>query len=240
VALLAPITGDLFWSGKLVALAAGVLAVPATYLLWSRIESGRVGLLAAWLLAVNWVAWYHSAHAFRDTLFLFLSILSLYLLYRARDDLRFLPLLGLSLGLATMTREEGYILTVSAILALGYWKRDDLRREWSRREVLYASLFLLAFMGVIYPWHHYRSVETDSVFPMFSKHEVETWGHAGLGWIPSLLGSVSIPLSVLAALSHPRLVSHTVDERPIYHRDRPNRPCTNRMRHQPEMRQNLK
>ncbi len=212
VALLTTLTGDLFWSGKLVALAAGVAALPVVYLLWERAESGRVGLLAAWLLAVNWVAWYHSIHAFRDTLFLFFSAISLYFLYRARDEFRWLPLLGLALGLATMTREEGYILAVSAFLALGYWKREYLRVEWSRREVLYALLCLLAFVGVIYPWHYYRSVEIGSLVPPFSEYEVKTWGRAGLSWFPSMAQSVSLPLFALALggiyLSRRRLERH--------------------------------
>jgi 4-amino-4-deoxy-L-arabinose transferase-like glycosyltransferase len=78
MATLEPVTADLLLGGKIISLLAGIATIPIAYLLWEKIESEKVALLASWLLAVNITAWYHSMHVFRDSLFLFLTTSSFF------------------------------------------------------------------------------------------------------------------------------------------------------------------
>jgi 4-amino-4-deoxy-L-arabinose transferase-like glycosyltransferase len=158
--ILSLVTNDFFLSGKIISIVAGTATIPIIYLLWGKLESRGVALLAAWLVAVNMTAWYHSIHVFRDALFLFLCTLSFFLLFKARENFKWLPVLAFVLGLATLTRGEGYVLTISLVLAFSYWKRGYIsgKAKLTKQRLRYILFFVIIYIAVICPWVLYQSV----------------------------------------------------------------------------------
>ncbi|MBI4344650.1 MAG: glycosyltransferase family 39 protein [Euryarchaeota archaeon] len=195
-------THDLLAGGKIIALIAGVAAVPAVFYLWKGLASREVALLAAWFVAVNPYEWLYSFHAYRDTLFLLLITASFYLFYKAEEDFRLLPWLAFTLGLATLTREESYLLIASLYICLLVTRMIPAllgrkpRLKTEDAKYLVASVIL--FLVIVAPWFSYRFVETGEIIPSAVKLELKEKGHTGLDWIPAMDMMVSFPLLILS------------------------------------------
>lgn len=181
-------TGNLFLSGKIVSLIAGVAVIPITYLLWRKLESKEVALLAAWLVAVNSYSHYLSIHTYRDTLFLFFSMLAFLLFYKVKEDRKWPYKLGLVLGMATLTRHEGFILMVVFLLTFIYRERK-LNRQ--------VGYFIMVFLLIVLPWHVYRYAETGVLVPPIIIEELGEKGRTGLGWIAGIGRLITLPLLIL-------------------------------------------
>jgi hypothetical protein len=190
VALLTLITRDFFLSGKIISLVSGVAAIPVVYLLWKKLESKEVALISSFLFAFNHAGWYYGIHTYRDSLFLFLSALAFLLLFLARDDKRWLIWLSIVLGLATLTRGEGYLLAVSFALAYFYWERGVILKITKP-----VAIYLL----IAAPWQIYKYTVTGSLIPEKLVKEASLYGHMGLNWINSIVMSLS-PVLVLFLL----------------------------------------
>jgi 4-amino-4-deoxy-L-arabinose transferase-like glycosyltransferase len=196
--LLSLLLGDLLFAGKVLALLGGMAAVPLTYLLWREIESEEAALFTAALLAVNFWAWYYSLHVFRDTLFLSFSLLALLLFYRRDRDPRALPLLGLTLGLGTLTRGEGYFLALALLLSLLFYRLHSGKEALWKGGWKAALLGLLLFSLTTLAWQGYVYTASGEVLPSRTIEETAAKGHAGLGWITRLADLTTLPFLLLA------------------------------------------
>ncbi|MBI4344480.1 MAG: glycosyltransferase family 39 protein [Euryarchaeota archaeon] len=185
--------GDLLLAGKVVALLAGVAAVPATYLLWREIEP-KVALLASALVAFNYYSWYYSLHVFRDTLFLTFGTAALALLYRSRKDPSALPPMGAILGLATLTRGEGYFLAAAVLLTYILWTKAKPSKRGRRQALTALLLFAVISLG----WQLYVYSATGELLPSRTLEETAVKGHLGLGWLGNLIDLTTLPLAILA------------------------------------------
>ena len=118
--------------GRFFAIACGVATIPVVYLLGTQIGNKRVGLIAAWLLAISPLHVSFSQLARTDApaaLLTGLSLLgSLLILKRPRWQSYFLA--GISAGLATSTKY--YCITVSVCLPIAHM----LRAMWERSQDL--------------------------------------------------------------------------------------------------------
>jgi len=101
------IFGESAWALRLPSAVAGVLSVPAIFLLGRRLYSDREGLAAALLAAVSWAPVYYSQEARAYSLLLFLSILTVYFWWGMLQELR-------TKGELPLPDTAGYV--VSAVL----------------------------------------------------------------------------------------------------------------------------
>jgi hypothetical protein len=213
MAILEPLTGGIILSGKLISLLAGVATIPVVYILWKKLESKNVALLAAWLAAVNITAWHLSMHALRDSLFLFFVTLSFVLLYYTRENYKGFPALAIVLGLSVLTRGEGYILTASCITSYVYWKRDYLTKKQEMTNQHKKNLIISAvmFVSLVFPWFYFSTSMSGELVPLVISSGVERSGHFGLNWLPTVKSMVSLPLYLLF-FGGVLLVLHNKDE----------------------------
>lgn len=199
MALLSKVTGDFILSGKIISLLAGVATIPLVYLLWNTLDSKEVAVLASGLVAVNYVHWFYSVHAYRDTFFLLLVMTALLLFYRSLDcPERLLPL-AIVLVLATFTREEGYLLTISLAIAYLCWKqRGTLKKKISirKKEIFWP---IIIYLVPIVIWNLYRYTKTGSFVPKFVQFELEYHkAYGGFQAVSQTIQSISWPLFLLA------------------------------------------
>jgi len=129
--------------------------------------SKRARKIALWLLILNPVLLYWSIRIMADVPFAFLMLLTFYLYDRWKDSLthKELFVLGLLVGLAVLTRFEGYILGFS--LGLGVfldqgWRFtiDDRLFNRAKRVVT----LLIGFLVVTLPWFLYRNPVNSTYF----------------------------------------------------------------------------
>jgi 4-amino-4-deoxy-L-arabinose transferase-like glycosyltransferase len=132
-------------------LSAGLI-----YLVARRFASDGIALAAAGLYAVHWIAIFFSALFLGTSLFIFLLLLSLWLLL-VSDATRIAPLIlaGLAAGLAALVRTE----VLPCVLAWAAWI------IW-RKRFAHAALFVVAVIIPILPItvHNYRM--TGQIIPV--------------------------------------------------------------------------
>ncbi|MGD1993645.1 MAG: glycosyltransferase family 39 protein [Anaerolineae bacterium] len=127
----------------LLSIAAGVLAVPLTYVLGRRLFGRGVGLLGAALLAPSFWALMYSRTAIRHALVVPLALMAFYFLWRAASGrwLRYALAAGLALAGALMTYTVSRMM-VALLPAFGLYlalfDRAGFRRWW--RPLLVALL----------------------------------------------------------------------------------------------------
>ncbi len=111
---------DLFFSGKLVSLFSGLITIFLIYLTAARIYSRKAGLFAAFAFAVHPMMLKISTTATSESLFICLLTLSLYLTTIAVEEERgdVLIFLGLTIGMAYLTRPEGFLLLLMPVMAM--------------------------------------------------------------------------------------------------------------------------
>ncbi|WP_273843171.1 glycosyltransferase family 39 protein [Rubrobacter calidifluminis] len=101
------IFGESGWALRLPSAVAGILSVPAVFLLGRRLYSDREGLAAALLAAVSWALVYYSQEVRAYSVLLFLSILTVYFWWGMLQELR-------TKGELPLPDTAGYV--VSAVL----------------------------------------------------------------------------------------------------------------------------
>jgi 4-amino-4-deoxy-L-arabinose transferase-like glycosyltransferase len=127
---------------------AGTVALVG--LLGRRVASPAVGVIAAALAAVYPMLFLGEATLMAESLYVALVTTVLLAAYRAFDHptpVRFV-VLGLAIGLATLTRAEGFLLGIVVVIPLALWLRDLPRRE----RVGGAAIALGIAVAVLLPW----------------------------------------------------------------------------------------
>ncbi|MFQ5678555.1 MAG: glycosyltransferase family 39 protein [Gemmatimonadota bacterium] len=160
------------WVIRLPAVAFGVAAIPALYLLGARIWDRREGLLAAALLAGSYHHIWFSQNARGYTTLAFFSILATYWLLRCLENARpkFVIGYGVSAGLGLYTHlTMVFLLAGHALASLWMLLRPasdrERRPEWRRLAgcFLLAAAIALALYGPILPqvWAFFAAGPSD-------------------------------------------------------------------------------
>ena len=179
--------GDYLLSGKIISLIFGTTAIPIIYLFWKKLESEEIAILTALLVSFNYIAWQMSLHVYRESLFLFLCSLSFLLYLKSLEDLQWMPWLGFILGLATLTRSEGFLLAFSfglSFFILNFYKiilREKVGEDLEKLQGFKKSAFIYFFVSL--PWYFFAYNRTREIIPRHILWEVQRGGNLGLRWI---------------------------------------------------------
>ena len=125
----------------------------------------RAGLLAAFLAAIYPNLWMNDGLILSESLYaalMGLVILAAYQFWRT-PSLRTSALLGLSVGVATLTRSEGLLLLPGLVLPLAVVLRD---RTWAQRAGLAVSTGLVA-LALMAPWMIRNAVTFEEPSPPY-------------------------------------------------------------------------
>lgn len=136
-AMLAKLVGDYELAGKAVALFFGTLSIIPLYLIARKIFNHQIGLFASFLLAVNPTHVRLSADIMSDTTYIFFFLLAVLLGWEIvdRKTLLLIPILGVVVLLAYLTRAEG----IGLVLCIVPWliwtlaihrKEINLQKSW--------------------------------------------------------------------------------------------------------------
>jgi len=174
--------------GKLISIFSGALLVIVVYLIAEMIFSSRLAALASFLVAVNPNLIKISAKVMRDSLYLFLLFLSLYLLIKAlrneKWNIFFWGGIGVFLSLAVAVRTEAIELIIFAILAIiielfilirEYYK-DFSSNDNNRAKVDKSFIFIVGakwIVGLVILFSLYYAVSIP--FERVLKGSTSTW-----------------------------------------------------------------
>jgi len=149
VGLMNLFVNDLFLSGKLVSLIAGVVTIVIFYKIGKEIYNGRAGLFAAFALAALPLAIKMSVVGQTDALFYCFAFLSIYLfiISAGKDNILMHIPAGIFTGMAYLTRPEGLLL-----LLLPFLLSDSLNPFRNKRQLLKIAIVFSLFMLVISPY----------------------------------------------------------------------------------------
>jgi 4-amino-4-deoxy-L-arabinose transferase-like glycosyltransferase len=142
----------------------GASTVALVGLLGRRVASPTVGLIAAALAAIYPMLFLPEATLMAESLYVALVTVVLLAAYRAFDEptpLRFV-VLGGAIGLATLTRAEGFILGIIVVVPLACW----LRRLPGRARVARAAIALGVAVAVLVPWTIRNAVRFHTFIPV--------------------------------------------------------------------------
>jgi 4-amino-4-deoxy-L-arabinose transferase-like glycosyltransferase len=142
----------------------GAGTVTLVGLLGRRVGSAAIGLVAAALAAVYPMLFLTEATLMAESLYVALAAAILLGAYRAYDDpkpLRF-ALLGVAIGLATLTRAEGILLGILVTVPLGLF----LRALTTRARVARVVLALGVAVAVVAPWTIRNAVKLHAFVPV--------------------------------------------------------------------------
>lgn len=135
----------------------GTATVVLTAVLGRRLAGPTVGLVAGLLAAVSPALVAADGSVMSDSLFTLLVTSAVLLAYVARDRTGFLPwaALGITLGLATLTRSDGLLLAPAVVLAAAV-RRPSTGRRWAL-----AGVSLGAVLLTLMPWAVRNTVRLD-------------------------------------------------------------------------------
>ncbi|MDD5110099.1 MAG: glycosyltransferase family 39 protein [Patescibacteria group bacterium] len=119
---------------------AGVASVYLVYLVCRRLFHEQAALLAALLVAVSSASVWVSRIGLQESLVIFFALLAVYWYRRALDDHRFLPAVGLALGLGILTKYTMLAVAAALLVHFFIYRRDYLRL---RTFLLGGTIFLL-------------------------------------------------------------------------------------------------
>ncbi len=142
----------------------GTTTVVLVGLLGRRVGSGAVGLVAAALAAVYPMLFLTEATLMAESLYVALAAAILLAAYRAYDEPRpaRFALLGLAIGLATLTRAEGILLGIVITIPLGVF----LRPLTTRARISRIAIALGIAMAVVAPWTIRNAVKLHAFVPV--------------------------------------------------------------------------
>jgi Dolichyl-phosphate-mannose-protein mannosyltransferase len=143
-------------------IGAGTVALVGV--LGRRVASPAVGLTAAALAAVYPMLFLSEATLMAESLYVALVAIILIGAYRAYDDprpARFV-VLGVAVGLATLTRAEGLLLGIVVTIPLGWLMRDLTARERTAR----VAIAIGVAVAVVAPWTVRNAVRLHSFVPV--------------------------------------------------------------------------
>ncbi len=177
-----------FFAHRIWCCIVGAAAIVMTALAGREIAGRRVGLLAAFLVAVYPNIWMSDELALSETISPLLIAFVLWASYRfwKRPSWQRAVVLGVGIALTALARDELTALAVLIILPVTLF---IAKVRWSRR-LAFCGLALLAFAAVIAPWVGYNmSRFKDPVFitdglgtTLASADCAQTWSGTGEGY----------------------------------------------------------
>jgi len=177
----------------------GILNIAMIFFFAKRLYDYRVGLLAAFFLAIDPIHWLCSEKIWMETTLTLFMFLALFLFFLGWKQNRYLLLSGLFCGLAMLTKYTGIITPISIFLFALVYKEELLFKKnfW--------FIFVIA-LAVFSPWlfWNYQVYGTNFLNKMLN---VQTDGKAF-----SVLYTYSVPIILLTLiivlLSVLRLINH--------------------------------
>lgn len=139
------IFGESIFVIRLFAFIISLLTVILTYYIGSKIYDNKIGLIAMFLIAINPFHIFHSGLIMIENLFTFFVLLFIFFAYKSfyHGKLIYWILLGLSLGIATITRYFGFLLLIGLMIII-FIRRKNIK-------ISYALISLIIFLFVILP-----------------------------------------------------------------------------------------
>ena len=117
---------NLFFNGKLFSLISGMLVILFVYILWKKLEDKKTALLASFFIAFAALSLKFSVAIREDSLYMVLLVISLFFIYKSKDNEKFMPLASILIVLSSLTRWEGYMLIPTALISFFIWKRKEI------------------------------------------------------------------------------------------------------------------
>ena len=176
------------------------------FVIGRRVQGECVGLIAAFLTAINplFLAYAHSVYM--ETILSFFITLSVFLFLLAMDKERGLSyfLLGISLGLGLLTKYLAIITLVPCILFLFFKYGCKLLRQAEVYLLVIPALGLFAlwpFLGLCWGWDEFRvNLQRWIFFNRGNLHDYRV-GMSLTMYLKWILGSISPPFILLFCLS---------------------------------------
>jgi 4-amino-4-deoxy-L-arabinose transferase-like glycosyltransferase len=149
--------GDWYTNAVVLNLICAMLSLLLIYRLLLRLYNRAVAVAAMLLMSLHFEFFYHAHKASSDMLFFLLVFLAISLMLREKWTWYYPGAAGFISGLAFLTRYNGLIILVAAVvmLIIAY------PAEWTRRQRFLAGLiFIGGFLIPCAPWFYMNYVET--------------------------------------------------------------------------------
>lgn len=155
---------DLFISGKLVSLAANIFTIVLLYFTGEKLENEDAGLFLAFIFSFHPSMIAASSAVATESLFIFLffTVFYVYLVSLNKKFFSIYLLMGLTIGMAYLTRPEGILLLLLPILSA--------RRLSDFKDLKFLVNILVVFAVVIF---------LASPYLLFIKHSTGKWSLSG-------------------------------------------------------------
>jgi len=183
------IFNELYFNGKLFSLIFGILILPMTYLFWKKVENKETAILALFFTSFGALMLKYSVAIREDSLYVFLLMITLFFIYKIKDDKKFLPIASIFIMLSSLTRWEGYLLIPVALFSFMYWHRKEIfEKNAFNLGVFLDKRFVLAFIIIFIPlfWWSFRSYGlcdcgVTGFIPSYSYQQQLSGGSGGAG-----------------------------------------------------------
>jgi Dolichyl-phosphate-mannose-protein mannosyltransferase len=204
---------EVFVVARLTAAAVGTVAVWLLYLAGAKLFGRAVGLLAAALLAVSFLAVFYSHLALNDVPTLAPVALSLWGTAGVLRDgrLRYYLLAGAGLGVACATKYTGGVVLVPLLGAAGIALASPAQRNAAARGLVLGGVAAIAAFLIANPYalldfaafrdglHHQADASDDALgklgLTQTSGHLYYLWSFTwGLGWAPLVAAVIGMGL----------------------------------------------
>jgi Dolichyl-phosphate-mannose-protein mannosyltransferase len=204
---------EVFVVARLTAAVVGTVAVWLLYVAGAKLFGRAVGLLAAALLAVSFLAVFYSHLALNDVPTLAPIALSLWGTAGVLRDgrLRYYLLAGAGLGLACATKYTGGVVLVPLLGAAGIALATPEQRSAAVRGLVLAGVVAIAAFAIANPYalldlasfrdglHHQADASDDALgklgLTQTSGHLYYLWSFTwGLGWAPLVAAVIGMGL----------------------------------------------
>jgi 4-amino-4-deoxy-L-arabinose transferase-like glycosyltransferase len=184
---------DPLFAGRLIGILCGYLSFWGLFTLTKTIANLRVALITNILYLVSPIFVFFDRQALMESALSAAGIWSCYFLLRfvQKPKLLWSFLLGLSLGLACLTKANGLIFVPSAFIIIFYtaWKNKPHRYPLLTYSVLLAFIFLLVLSPVLFHPLFWQTIHNVSDFTLTPK-ELLTFPF--LIWLKNLLAYLEI------------------------------------------------
>ncbi len=143
---------DIFFSARLVSFISSLITIPLFYLIAKELHNEESGLFAAFAYAVYPLSIILGVYGNSDALFFCFFFLAVYvfLLSLKKDCISFYVLLGVLIGIATITRPEGMFICILPVLHfLGLLGQRPLS---NKRHVIKFIIMLSLFVMILSPY----------------------------------------------------------------------------------------
>jgi 4-amino-4-deoxy-L-arabinose transferase-like glycosyltransferase len=145
IALNYKISGSSNLAAVSVSILFGSLLILIVFLLGRELYDDRVGLLAAFFLCIDPIHWICSEKIWMETTMVFFMALAILLFVLGQKQARYLPLSGISIGLAMLTKYPGVLSLFIIISYVVVMERSMIKQKG------FWALCLLSFI-VFLPW----------------------------------------------------------------------------------------